>query len=131
MAATPSASEGPAAQGLDTSTSPSNALYDRCAPETDVRDVSPIASKRAGQRAMRLLEGPTPVAGLAIKRSRLSPRGGATFLLVRGRIVGLGGVEPPTLSLSAIGGSPLCNPAFSQVATNRQGRSNAFLAISI
>jgi hypothetical protein len=28
--------------------------------------------------------------------------------------------------LSAIEGSPLCNPAFSQVAADRQGRSNAF-----
>jgi hypothetical protein len=27
--------------------------------------------------------------------------------------------------LSAIEGSPLCNPAFSQVARNRKGRSNA------
>jgi hypothetical protein len=35
----------------------SNALYDRCAPETNVRDVSPTANKRAGQRAMRLPKG--------------------------------------------------------------------------
>jgi hypothetical protein len=41
--------------------------------------------------------------------------------------VGLGGLEPPTSSLSAIEGSPLCNPAFSQVAADRQGRSNALL----
>ena len=40
-------------------------------------------------------------------------------------VVGLGGLEPPTSSLSAIEGSPLCNPAFSQVAADRRGRSNA------
>jgi hypothetical protein len=39
--------------------------------------------------------------------------------------VGLGGLEPPTSSLSAIEGSPLCNPAFLQVVRDRQGRSNA------
>ena len=32
-------------------------LYDRCATEMGVQEVSPIASKRAGQRAMRLLKG--------------------------------------------------------------------------
>src|SRR5215216_3180372 len=36
----------------------SHALYDRCATETGVREASPMASKPAGQRAMRLLEGP-------------------------------------------------------------------------
>src|SRR5918992_6342423 len=40
-------------------------------------------------------------------------------------MVGLGGVEPPTSSLSAIEGSPLCNPAFLQVVRDRRGRSNA------
>jgi hypothetical protein len=43
-------------------------------------------------------------------------------------MVGLAGLEPAASSLSAIEGSPLCGPAFSQVAANRQGRSNAFLA---
>jgi hypothetical protein len=41
-------------------------------------------------------------------------------------MVGLGGVEPPTSSLSAIERLPLCNPAFSQVVRDRQGPSNAF-----
>jgi hypothetical protein len=41
-------------------------------------------------------------------------------------MVGLGGLEPPPSSLSAIEGSPLCGPAFSQVTADRQGRSNAF-----
>src|SRR5215218_4368210 len=58
--------------------------------------------------------------------SRRSPRGRAAFRLVRGRIVGLGGLEPPTSFLSAIEGSPLCGPAFPQVALDRQGPSNAF-----
>jgi hypothetical protein len=40
-------------------------------------------------------------------------------------VVGLPGLEPGTSSLSAIEGSPLCNPAFSQVAADRRGRSNA------
>jgi hypothetical protein len=35
----------------------SNALYDRCATELGVPEVGPMASKRAGQRAMRLLQG--------------------------------------------------------------------------
>ena len=42
-------------------------------------------------------------------------------------LVGLGGLEPPTSSLSAIEGSALCGPAFSQVTADRQTRSNAFL----
>jgi hypothetical protein len=62
---------------------------------------------------------------LLINWNRLSPRGWAAFPLVGGRMVGLGGLEPPTSSLSAIGGSPLCNPAFLQVVRDRQGRSNA------
>jgi len=57
-------------------------------------------------------------AGRSLRRER-------AFLLVRGRMVGLGGVEPPTSSLSAIGGSPLCNPAFWQVVRIRNRRSNA------
>ncbi len=43
-------------------------------------------------------------------------------------VVGLGGLEPPTSSLSGIEGSALCGPAFSQVAAERQGRRDAFLA---
>jgi hypothetical protein len=39
--------------------------------------------------------------------------------------VGLPGLEPGTSSLSAIEGSPLCGPAFSQVVRNRRGCSNA------
>jgi Bacterial regulatory proteins, luxR family len=35
----------------------SNALYDRYATEPRVREVSPMAGQRAGQRAMRLLNG--------------------------------------------------------------------------
>jgi hypothetical protein len=39
--------------------------------------------------------------------------------------VGLGGLEPPPSSLSAITRLPLCNPAFLQVARDRKRRSNA------
>jgi hypothetical protein len=34
-------------------------------------------------------------------------------------------IEPATPSLSAIGGSTLCNPAFLQVVRDRRGSSNA------
>jgi hypothetical protein len=43
----------------------------------------------------------------------------------QGPVVGLAGLEPAASSLSAIEGSPLCNPAFSQVACDRRGSSNA------
>jgi hypothetical protein len=52
---------------------------------------------------------------------------GPVFPQVTGHVVGLGGLEPPPSSLSAIGGLPLCNPAFSQVVRDRRGSSNAFL----
>jgi hypothetical protein len=42
------------------------------------------------------------------------------FLLVRGHMVGLGGLEPPTSSLSEIEGSALCYPAFPLVALLRK-----------
>ena len=66
---------------------------------------------------------PTAVDSLLIHRSHLSPRGRTTFPLVRGRMVGLGGLEPPTSSLSAIEGSPLYGPPFFQVAADRKRRS--------
>jgi hypothetical protein len=53
------------------------------------------------------------------------------FPLVRAGVVGLGGLEPPTSSLSGIEGSTLCRPAFPQVAGERQGPRDAFLATSI
>jgi hypothetical protein len=42
-------------------------------------------------------------------------------------VVGLGGLEPPASSLSAITRSPLCRSAFSQVVRDRRGLSNALL----
>jgi hypothetical protein len=39
---------------------------------------------------------------------------------VRTGMVGLAGLEPAASSLSAIEGSPLCGPAFPQVAADRQ-----------
>src|SRR4029450_9715852 len=47
-----------------------------------------------------------------------------------GPAVGLPGLEPGTSSLSGIEGSALCGPAFSQVAGERRGRRDAFLAAS-
>jgi hypothetical protein len=43
-------------------------------------------------------------------------------------VVGLAGLEPAASSLSGIEGSALCGAAFSQVACERQGRRDAFLA---
>src|SRR4029450_12961901 len=62
-----------------------------------------------------------------MRRSSLDQDNDPAFPLVRGHFVGLGGLEPPASSLSAIMGLPLCNPAFLQVARDRQGRSNALL----
>src|SRR5215216_5103120 len=45
-------------------------------------------------------------------------------------VVGLAGLEPAASSLSGIEGSALCGPAFPQVACERQGRRDAFLATS-
>src|SRR4029450_14157157 len=50
------------------------------------------------------------------------------FPQVKAGAVGLPGLEPGTSSLSGIEGSALCGPAFSQVAGERQGRRDAFLA---
>src|SRR5215218_1088633 len=49
---------------------------------------------------------------------------------VRTNVVGLAGLEPAASSLSGIEGSALCGSAFSQVAGERQGRRDAFLATS-
>jgi len=62
----------------------SNALYDRCATEEASGEVRPMASKRAGQRGMRLLEGSDSRRLLVDHRSRLGSRGWAAFPLVRG-----------------------------------------------
>jgi hypothetical protein len=45
--------------------------------------------------------------------------------------VGLAGLEPAASSLSGIEGSALCGPPFSQVAHDRKGRRDAFLATSV
>jgi hypothetical protein len=82
--------------------------------------------QRAGQRAMRLLRRAGLPSTLLIRGSRLNPRERTAFQLVRGRIMGLGGIEPPTSSLSGIEGSALYGPAFPQVVSERQGRSYAF-----
>jgi hypothetical protein len=51
---------------------------------------------------------------------------GLRFRWSEGWMVGLGGVEPPTSSLSGIEGSALCGPPFPQVTAERQGRRDAF-----
>jgi hypothetical protein len=50
------------------------------------------------------------------------------FSQLKADVVGLAGLEPAASSLSGIEGSALCGPAFSQVAAERQGRRDAFLA---
>src|SRR5215212_1096665 len=108
----------------------SNALYDRCAtehtPPREPPDLANLLVRRAvrtqkERRARRLRCRP------AIYPSRLNPGTEIAVPLVRGRTVGLGGLEPPTSSLSAIERLPLCNPAFSQVMCDRRGPSNALL----
>src|SRR5215216_4110481 len=111
----------------------SNAFYDRCATEHTPPREPPGSGERAGQAGRadseRAANPPTPCRP-AIYPSRLNPGTEIAFPLVRGRTVGLGGLEPPTSSLSGIEGSALCAPAFSQVAGERQGRRDAFLATS-
>jgi hypothetical protein len=130
VAATPSASEGPAAQGLDASTSAKYcAVRPLCSRDGRPRR-EPNSQQTCWSESYEAAEGPTPVDSLPINESRLSPRGWAAFSLVRGRMVGLGGLEPPTSSLSGIEGSALCGPAFPQVAGEREGRRDAFFAAS-
>jgi hypothetical protein len=58
----------------------SNALYDRYATEPRVREVSPMAGHRAGQRAMRLLNGSDSRRLLAEPRESIrSERNGRRF----------------------------------------------------
>jgi hypothetical protein len=75
-----------------------------------------------------LTRGPDPPISLMTSDgypSRLSPTSDMHFGWSEAILVGLGGLEPPTSSLSAIMGLPLCNPAFLQVARIRNRRSNA------
>jgi hypothetical protein len=53
-------------------------------------------------------------------------RKGQAFPLVRGVTVGLGGLEPPTSSLSAKCREPLCGRPFPQIGGDRGCRSYAF-----
>jgi hypothetical protein len=76
----------------------------------------------------RLAERGSPWASSVTGRIRarwMSDEEQLASALVRGHFVGLGGVEPPTSSLSAITRSPLCNPAFLQVVGDRKRQSNA------
>src|SRR4029453_14166393 len=49
-----------------------------------------------------------------------------TKSLLKADMVGSGGVEPPSSSVSANGGEALCGSPFPQVAANRTCRSYAF-----
>ena len=87
------------------------------------------AVKRLVRRAVPAQDGnrpqdliPTGCIQLGWRREAERP----AFALVKVGLVGLAGLEPAASSLSAIEGSALCGPAFSQVAGDRQGRSNAF-----
>ena len=102
----------------------SNALSDRCATKHG-RPRSPRVPAnvlvRQPERGPQRGAGPTDfVADQRCIRAGRSLRRERAFLLVRGRMVGLGGVEPPTSSLSAITRLPPCRPASSQVARDRQ-----------
>src|SRR5215213_9507474 len=93
------------------------------------QDLADVLVRWAVRTQKRAANPPTPCRP-AIYPNRLNPGTEIAFPLVRGRTVGLGGLEPPTSSLSGIEGSALCAPAFSQVAGERQGRRDAFLATS-
>ena len=67
---------------------------------------------------------PLCAAGRRGNRERI--RQPTSVSAVQPSAVGLAGLEPAASSLSAIGGLPLCNPAFLQVKRVRKGRSNAF-----
>jgi hypothetical protein len=108
-----------------------------------MRSSTAVRSRPSGQQEAEqekgLVRGVTPTRAepelnLILDRMHSSLSGPKNdrpaFLLVRGPLVGLGGLEPPPSSLSAITRLPLCNPAFLQVAGDRQGRSDAFLATS-
>ena len=87
-----------------------------------------------------LLRGAVPTQeGIALKISSLTGHSQLgwrleaerpAFALLTSPFVGLAGLEPAASSLSGIEGSALCGPAFPQVARERQGRRNAFLATS-
>jgi hypothetical protein len=77
---------------------------------------------QAGARARRLRTPVHPIPNRMIQACPNPNDDRPAFPLVRGRFVGLAGLEPAASSLSAIGGSPLCNPAFSQVAADRRGQ---------
>jgi hypothetical protein len=88
-----------------------------CCWHTTVVEAAPISDRRELVGATWTRCGP--------RARRASPARRLRRLDLRRWVVGLPGLEPGTSSLSAIEGSPLCNPAFSQVAHDRQGRSNA------
>jgi hypothetical protein len=84
----------------------SNALSDRCATKHGRPRSPPVPANvlvRQPERGPQRGAGPTDfVAGQRCIRAGRSLRRERAFLLVRGRMVGLGGVEPPTSSLSGI-----------------------------
>ena len=82
---------------------------------------------RGGSAGMRsgtaMRRRPTGEATITVYHRRVFPQ-------LKTGVVGLAGLEPAGSSLSGIEGSALCGPAFSQVAGERQGRRDAFLATS-
>ena len=89
--------------------------------------------KSAGETLVRGRKEADPIDLIPLRDASDGPayQGEVTSaLLIKGRFVGLGGLEPPPSSLSGIEGSALCGPAFSQVTAERQGSRDAFLATS-
>jgi hypothetical protein len=111
----------------------SNALYDRCA--TERRRPGELRERQTCWSGGVRAEGerrtpPTLVADQRCIEVGWTQEERMAFPLVRAGLVGLGGGEPPTSSLSGIEGSALCGPAFPQVTAERQGRRDTFLATS-
>jgi hypothetical protein len=75
--------------------------------------------------AREVMRSATAVRGRCRRTAAIGYDSGLAFPQVSPGVVGLAGLEPAPSSLSAIEGSPLCNPAFLQVARIRNRRSNA------
>jgi hypothetical protein len=96
---------------------------------TPVRSASPPWPP--GSSGVRPAKWPSAIAGKGCILDRCAPATHersyertprlVAFPQVNAGVVGLAGLEPAASSLSAIVGSPLCNPAFLQVAADRQG----------
>jgi hypothetical protein len=95
-------------------------------PSTDVREARRNRRRCWSDGPFRLIKGGGAADLIADQRwiQLVEPKKQEpAFPLLRGHMVGLGGLEPPASSLSAKYREPLCEPPFAQVALDRRGRS--------